>query len=322
MLRAVSSSATSPGVPVAQHVAEAAVIAGMQDACELVGGTGHVADRRERLVPGWAGELLFHLCERRANDVVVVDVRPDRLDGVEPHPVNQIEIDGRERGRMRADVIGVGAAAAMRDDEAGGPRFGLVGALPRLAEQARLVGARQRGRLADVDLGRLQLQHRRGDGVHDVARHHDDRADRVAEPLGQRGGGLEQPALLRGGPALGVRRRFHLRIEHANRHHDHVAIPGRLERRRHVVERVRVAHRQPGCSRAACRAARGDTWASLTTSNAARRFVLASRVRRCGPPSARSSPMPASSVAAATAGGVAARRARPAAPRQARRRWR
>src|SRR6185295_20349185 len=101
------------GVPVAEHVPEAAVVACVQDACELVGGTSHVADRRERLVPGWAGELLFHFGERRANDVVVVNVRTDRLDGVEPYPVNQIEIDRRKRGRMRADVIGVGAAAAM-----------------------------------------------------------------------------------------------------------------------------------------------------------------------------------------------------------------
>ena len=46
------------------------------------------------------------LRERRANDVVVVNVRSDGFDGVEPHPVNEIEIERRERWRMRAAVIG------------------------------------------------------------------------------------------------------------------------------------------------------------------------------------------------------------------------
>jgi hypothetical protein len=98
---------------------------------------------------------LFHFRERRANDVVVVNVRPDRLDGVEPHPVNEIEIDRRERRRMRADVIRVRAPAAVRDDEAGGERLGLLDPLPRLAEQTRLIEARERGRLAHEHLGRL-----------------------------------------------------------------------------------------------------------------------------------------------------------------------
>ena len=69
--------------------------------------------RRERLVALRAVQLLFHLRERRPDDVVVVDVRADGLDGVEPHAVNEIEIGGRERRRMRAEVIGVGAAAAV-----------------------------------------------------------------------------------------------------------------------------------------------------------------------------------------------------------------
>ena len=230
-------------VPVAEHVAQAAVFLGLQDRGELVGGAGHVADRRKRLVPGWAGELLFHLCERRANDVVVVDVRPDGLDGVEPYPVDQIEIDGRERRRVRADVVGVGAAAAMGDDQPGGAGVRLVGALPGLAEQARLIGARQRGGFADEHLRRLQLQHRGGDGVDDVAGEDDDRAHRMAEPLRHGGGGLEHLPLLRRGPASRVGgRRLHVRLEQPHRHDDDVAIAGRFQRGGHMIERVRVAH--------------------------------------------------------------------------------
>ena len=74
-----------------------------------------------------------------------MDVRADRLDGVEPHAVNQIEIAGRERGRVGAEVIGVGAAAAVIDDEADVERLRLVGSLPGFAEQARLIVGRERG---------------------------------------------------------------------------------------------------------------------------------------------------------------------------------
>ena len=83
-------------------------------------------------------------------------VRPDGLDGVEPQAVNQIEIAGCERGRMGAEVIGVGAPAAVMDDEPDVERLGLVGPFPRFAQQARLVGGRQRRRFADVDVGRAQ----------------------------------------------------------------------------------------------------------------------------------------------------------------------
>ena len=62
------------------------------DRGELVGGPRRVADRGERLVAVGAGELLFHLGQCRPDDVVVVHVRADGLDGVEPEPVNQVEI--------------------------------------------------------------------------------------------------------------------------------------------------------------------------------------------------------------------------------------
>ena len=60
----------------------------------------------------------------------MVDVRADGLDGVEPDAVNQIEIAGRERRRVRAEVIGVGAAAAVIDDETDVERLGLVRRAP------------------------------------------------------------------------------------------------------------------------------------------------------------------------------------------------
>ena len=81
---------------IAHHVAQAGVVAGVQRGRELVGGSRHLPDRRQGVVTLWTGELVFHLCQGCANDVVVMDVRPDRLDGVEPHAMNQIEI-ARER---------------------------------------------------------------------------------------------------------------------------------------------------------------------------------------------------------------------------------
>ena len=104
-------------MPVAQHVAQARVVARVKHRRELVGRPRHFADAPR--APRRAGtvQLLFHLRERRSNDVVMMHVRTDGLDGVEPHAVNQIEIAGRERRRMRAEVIGVGASAAVMDDE-------------------------------------------------------------------------------------------------------------------------------------------------------------------------------------------------------------
>ena len=156
--RRSAASATSLGVPVAQHVAQPRVVAGAKH--------GRRVRRRAARPRGWpraprrvgAGELLFHLCQCRSDDVVMMHVRADGLDGVEPEAVNQVEIAGREGRRMRAEVIGVGAAAAVVDDEPDVERFGLVGALPGVAQQARLIVGRERRRLADVDVGRAQAE--------------------------------------------------------------------------------------------------------------------------------------------------------------------
>ena len=83
---------------------------------------------------------------------------------------------------MRAEVIGIGAAAAVIDDEPDVEGFGLVGALPGLAEQARLIGGRQRRRFADVHVGRAEANDRADDGVDDVA----GRARSAGAPAGRR----------------------------------------------------------------------------------------------------------------------------------------
>ena len=43
-------------------------------------------------------ELLFHLRQCRSDDVVMMHVRADGLDGIEPHTVNQIEVGGVSDG--------------------------------------------------------------------------------------------------------------------------------------------------------------------------------------------------------------------------------
>ncbi len=172
-------------VAVAHHVAQPCVVAGAKDRGQLVGQPGHLADRGERVVALWSVQLLFHLRKRCPDDVVVVHVRPDGLGRVEPDAVNQIEIAGRERRRVSAEMIGVGAAAAVMDDEPDVERFGLGGPLPRVAEQPRLFVRRKRGRLADVHVGRSEAQDRRDDGLEDIVRRDDEEAHRPVVALGQ-----------------------------------------------------------------------------------------------------------------------------------------
>src|SRR4030095_75885 len=91
-------------VAIAQHVAQAGVVAGPEDRGELFGRTGHVANRGEDLLPFGTAEVLFHGRKGGSDDVVMMDVRTDGLDGVEPDAMNQIEIAGCERRWMRAEV--------------------------------------------------------------------------------------------------------------------------------------------------------------------------------------------------------------------------
>ena len=184
------------GVPVAQHVPQPGIVPGTKHLRELFGRPRFFPNRGDGLITLRTGELLIHLLQRCSDDVVVVHVRADALDRVEPQPVNQIEIAGSQGWRMRAQVVGVGAAAAVIDDQPHVERLGLVGALPGVAEQAGLILGGQRRRLADVDVRRAQADHAADDGVDDVAGRDDQQADGTADPLGQRHHVRQQPPLV------------------------------------------------------------------------------------------------------------------------------
>ena len=185
---------------VAHHVAQPREVALANDRGELVGGARRVAHALQRRVAVRAVELLFHMGQCRSHDVAMVHVRADGLGGVEPEPVNEIEVFGLEGGRVRAEVIRGGAAARMVDDEADVDAARVRRALPRVAEQPRLLVGRQRLRFADVNLRRAEPQRRLDDGVEDVDAGHDQQAHRPRFALGQRDHRRQQPALVVGRP--------------------------------------------------------------------------------------------------------------------------
>ena len=106
---------------------------------------------------------------------------------------------------MRAEVIRVGAAAAMVDDEPDVERLGLVGPLPGLAEQPGLFVGRERRRFADVHVRRSKAQDGRDDRVEHVVRGHDQQAHRTAVALGERDHFRQQPLFGRGRRGVGRR---------------------------------------------------------------------------------------------------------------------
>jgi hypothetical protein len=131
----------------------------------------------------WTGELVFHLCQGCANDVVVMHVRPNRLNGVEPHAMNQIEIARGDGRRMRAEMKGIGTAAAMMNHESDVEWRRLVSLLPCLTKHARLVGYREARRFADIDVGRAKTNHRGDNRVDHIARRHDQETHGTTDPL-------------------------------------------------------------------------------------------------------------------------------------------
>ena len=227
---------------VAHHVAQLRVVAGAKDGRQLVGPPGRLANGAERLVALLAVQLLFHLRERRPDDVVMVDVRSDGLRRIEPDAVDEIEIAGRERRRVRAEMIGVGPSAAVMDDEPDVERFGLGGLLPGVAEQSRLFVRRERGRLADVHVGRAQAQNRRDDGVEDVVRRDDEQAHRAIVPLGEGRDLREHSPLGRRGSRVAEAVGADVDAEQPYRHDDDIAIARRLERGGDMSERMRIAN--------------------------------------------------------------------------------
>ena len=138
---------------------------------------------------------------------------------------------------MGAEVIGVGPAAPVIDDEPNVERFGLVGALPGVAQQAGLILGGQRRRFADVDVRRAQANDRADDGVDDVARRDDQQPHRTADPLGERDDVREQPPLVRRRRGLAGALLADVDIEQPRRHDDDVAIARGLQGGDDVGER-------------------------------------------------------------------------------------
>ena len=235
---------------IAGDVAQAREVAGPHRVGELVGRPGRLANRRQRFVALLVGELFFHLRQCCSDYVVMVNLRPDRLDGVEPDAMNQFEIAGTERRRVCAEVIRVGAAAVVIDDETDGERLGFLRRLPRLTHQPRLIGGRQRGGFADVDLRRLQPNH----GRHDRFRRRRATARSSAAPVfptcsasattlvnKRRSDGVG--AVARGAVFVGIH------ADDAHRHDHDIAIAGGFEGDGDVRQRVGIANRDQDVAR-------------------------------------------------------------------------
>ena len=181
---------------------------------------------------------------------------------------------------MGAEVIRIGAAAAVIDDEPNVERLGLVGALPGLAQQTRLVLGRERGRLADVHVGRAKTDDGADDRVDDVVGGDDEEAHRTADALGERDDVREQPPLVRRRRALAGRLlATSTSSSLAVIDHD-VAIPGASEARPRR-ERARCGLRT-GTSTLPGRA---SIWSSESSARAAGRTCLrrssCRQARRC-----------------------------------------
>ena len=119
---------------------------------------------------------------------------------------------------------------------------GFVGPLPGFAEQARLIGGRERGRFADVDVGGAKTDDGGDDRVDDVSGRNDQQPDRTTDALGERDDIREQPPLVRRGRASAGGFLADVHVDQPRGHDDDVAIAGRLKRGRHVRERVRIAN--------------------------------------------------------------------------------
>src|SRR5262249_57444625 len=135
---------------VAHDVAEGGEVAAANDGGNFFRGSRDLPNRPQGILPVGAVELLRHLVQRGSDDVVMMNMWPDRLGRVEPQMMDEIEIAFRERRRMRAEKIALRAAAAVVHHEPDMERLGLHRALPRLAELTGLLVSRERHGLADV----------------------------------------------------------------------------------------------------------------------------------------------------------------------------
>ena len=82
------------GRTIADQIAQPLVVAGMNSGGQFVRGTSDIADDGQRVFSLWTCELLFHLRQGCANNVMMMHMRADRFDSVQPDTVNQIKIVG------------------------------------------------------------------------------------------------------------------------------------------------------------------------------------------------------------------------------------
>ena len=226
-------------VPVANHVAQARKVACPDHGRKFIGRPCHTANRVHRVIALGTVQLLFHLREGCPDHVVMVHVRANGLHRVEPQTMNEIEIAGRECGRMRAEVIGVGAATVVVNDQ---PHvLGVLGTddlFPRLAKPPRLVVGRKRGRFADEHFGGAQPRDGGGERVEDVLRRHDQQPHGPVVALGQGHDLREEPPLVGRGLWLVGRDIVCIDANQTDRHDDDVAVARDLERFAHVADEV------------------------------------------------------------------------------------
>src|SRR5215471_8016785 len=101
---------------VAHQVAETGVVSRPNARLEFVGRASDLPDRIERRVAVGAGKFLFHLFQSRSYNIMMMDVRPDSLDGIEPHAVDKIEIAWHESRWMGSEVESIGPATSVTDN--------------------------------------------------------------------------------------------------------------------------------------------------------------------------------------------------------------
>ena len=102
-------------MPVPDEIAQPGIVAGMYRGGQFVGRSVQHDGWLERLSRSGPCKFLFHLSKCRTNDVVMMNVRTDSFDRVEPHAMNQIEITGRKGRRVSAKMVCIGPVRC--DDE-------------------------------------------------------------------------------------------------------------------------------------------------------------------------------------------------------------
>ena len=94
---------------ISRDVAKPRVIASSNRGNEFVGRTGDLPNCIERFIALRSCKFLFHLCQCRTNNIVMMNVWTDGLHGIEPHAMNEVEVTGDKAGgcapRWKASVL-------------------------------------------------------------------------------------------------------------------------------------------------------------------------------------------------------------------------